>query len=41
MISEESCDLEDWINDAEIQLCHHRNFYILKSIQIENRYIKL
>jgi len=25
MISEGSCDTEDWSNDAEILLCHHRN----------------
>ncbi len=25
MISEASCDTEDWSNDARIQLCHHRN----------------
>ncbi len=33
MISEGSCDTEDWSNDAEN--------YILKRIQIENSYFKL
>ncbi len=33
MISEGSCDTEDWSNDAEN--------YILKYIQIENCYFKL
>ncbi len=36
MISDGSCDTEDGSNDAEIQLCHHNNNYILKSIKIEN-----
>ncbi len=25
MISEESCDTEDWSNDAELSALHHRN----------------
>ncbi len=37
MISEESCDSEDWSNDAEHS---HENNYILKSI-IENSHFKL
>ncbi len=36
MISEGSCDTEDWSNDAENSALHHRNKYILKYIQIEN-----
>ncbi len=32
MISEGSCDTEDWSNDAENAAAHHRN----KSIQLEN-----
>jgi len=27
MISEGSCDTEDWSKDAEIQLCYHRDKY--------------
>ncbi len=34
MISEGSCDIEDWSNDAEIQLCHQRNTFCLKYIKI-------
>ncbi len=34
MISEGSCDTEDWSNDAENTALLHRN-YILKYIQIE------
>ncbi len=34
MISEESCDSEDWSNDAENSVLHHRNNYILKYIKI-------
>ncbi len=36
MISEGSCDTEDWSNDAENSIN-----YILKYIQMENRYFKL
>ncbi len=36
MISEGSCDTEDWSNDAENAALYHRNKYILKYIQIEN-----
>ncbi len=37
MISEGSCDTEDWSNDAEIKKIN----YILKYIQIENSYFKI
>ncbi len=40
MISEGSCDTEDWSNDAENSALHHRNNYILKYIQIESSYFK-
>ncbi len=40
MISEGSCDTEDWSNDAEKSALHHRN-NILKYIQIEKDYFKL
>ncbi len=40
MISEGSCDTEDWSNDAENSLIKQRN-YILKYIKIENCYFKL
>ncbi len=41
MISEESCDTEDWSNDAEnLDLITEIN-YILKSIHIENSYFHL
>ncbi len=33
MISEGSCDTEDWSNDAEIQLYHHRNKFNFKILQ--------
>ncbi len=37
MISEESCDSEEWSNHAENSALHHRNkFYLIKYIQIEN-----
>ncbi len=36
MISEGSCDIEDWSNDAKIQLCITRINYFLKRIKIEN-----
>ncbi len=32
MISEGSCDTEDWSNEAEISALHHR-FFILKYIK--------
>ncbi len=40
MISEGSCDTEDWSNDAENSALHHRNTvnYILKYIKIGNQY---
>ncbi len=47
MISEGSCDTEDWSNDAENTYHHsiynfdHRRKYILKFIKIENCYFKL
>ncbi len=42
MISEGSCDIEDWSNDAENSALHHRNILeIFKYIQIENSYFKL
>ncbi len=41
MISEGSCDTEDFSNDAGNSAFHHRNDYILKCIQIENSYVKL
>ncbi len=41
MISEGSCDTEDWSNDAEIQLRITEINYILKYIHIENSYFKL
>ncbi len=37
MISEGSCDTEDWSNDAENSEIN----YILKQIQIENSYFTL
>ncbi len=40
MISEGSCDNEDWSDAAEIQLCITEINSILKHIQIENRYLK-
>ncbi len=41
MISEGSCDTEDWSNGAEIQLCFTGINYILKYIKIENCYCNL
>ncbi len=38
MISEGSCDTEDWNNDAENSALHHRNKLHLKYFQIESRY---
>ncbi len=40
MISEGSCDTEDWSNDAENSALLYRN-YIFKDIKIENCYKKL
>jgi len=36
MVSEGSCDTEDWSNDAKIQLRHHRNKLHFKK-KIENK----
>ncbi len=41
MISEGSCDTEDWSNDAENTALITEINYIFKYIQIENRYFKL
>ncbi len=41
MISERSCDTEDWCNDAEKSSFLTGINYILKYIQIENSYFKL
>ncbi len=41
MISEGSCDTEDWRNDAENSALIKRINYILKYIKIENCYFKL
>ncbi len=41
MISEGSCDTEDWSNDAEISDLITGINDILKYIQIENSYFKL
>ncbi len=41
MISEGSCDTEDWRNDAENTALITGIKYILQSIQIEIRYLKL
>ncbi len=38
IISEESCDTEDWSNDAEIQLCFTLIKYILNYIKIVTQY---
>ncbi len=40
MISERSCDTEDWSNDAENLALITRINYILKYIQIESSYFK-
>ncbi len=39
MISEGSCDTEDWSNDADSALITEI-YYILKYIQIESSYFK-
>ncbi len=41
MISEGSCDTEDWSNDAENTALITEINYILKYIQIETSYFKL
>jgi len=42
MISEGSCDTEDWSNDdKKISFAITRINYILKSIKIENDYFKV
>ncbi len=38
MISEGSCDTEDWSNDVEMQLCVSGINYILKHVKIESSY---
>ncbi len=35
MISEGSCDTEDWSNDAENSALHHRNKLYLQYIQFK------
>jgi len=41
MISEWSCDTEDWSNDAENLALYTGINYMLKYIEIENSYFKL
>ncbi len=41
MISEESCDIEDWSNDAENSDLNTAINYILTYICIENTYFKM
>ncbi len=41
MISEGSCDSEDWSNDAENSALITEINYILKSIQMQSSYFKL
>ncbi len=41
MISEGSCDTEDWSNDAENSALITEIICILKHFQIENSYLKL
>jgi len=40
MISEGSCDPEDWSNDAENSALSRKKKYIMKYIKIENSYFK-
>ncbi len=40
MISEGSCDTEDWSNDAENTALITEINYSLKYIQVENSYLK-
>ncbi len=41
MISEGSCDTQDWSNEAENSALRHMNKIHLNYIQIENSYYKL
>ncbi len=41
IISEGSCDIEDWSNDAENSALHHRNKLHFKMHSIENSSFKL
>ncbi len=42
MISEASCDPEDWSNDAEDSASHHRNQLHLKKIILNcNKYFRI
>ncbi len=43
MISEGSCDTEDWSNDAENSALHHSNklHFKIYGMQLENSYFKL
>ncbi len=41
MISEESCDTEDWSNDVQNSALITELHYILKYITTENHYFKL
>ncbi len=41
LISEGSCDSEDWSKNAEYSALHHRNKLHFEYIQIENIYLKL
>ncbi len=41
LISEESCDTDDWSNDAENSAWHHRNKCKFKIYYLENNYFKL
>ncbi len=40
MISVESCDTEDWSNDAENSALHQRDKLHFKNIQIESSHFK-
>jgi len=41
MISEGSCDTEDWSNDAENSALHHRNKCILNYFKIEKSLLNI
>ncbi len=41
MISERSCDTEDWSTDAENAALLHRNKLYFKVFKIENSFVKL
>ncbi len=41
LISEESCDTDDWKNDAENSAWYHRNKCKFKIYYLENNYFKL